>query len=314
MRILITGGAGFIGSNLCLTLLGNKFTVAIVDDLRTGFKTNVPNDNQLSFYPIDISNASKIKEVVQEFKPNLVIHAAASYSNPDDWSGDVFSNVIGTINLLNSIRDIPNVYLIYLQTSLCYGLNEEMKLIDNKHPYFSGTYNGGSSYAISKTSAELFIQLSGINYCSLRLANVFGPKNFSGPIPAFYKNLIENKTSIIYNTKRDFLYIQDLVDCIIKIIETQPKKVYLNVSSGQITSIEKVFTLMANKLGKTSKDLFKIKDKTEDDAILISIDSSETKKLLNWKPLISIEEGITKTIEYYHINGVNKTTSHLKLN
>src|SRR5207244_3821868 len=117
------------------------------------------------------------------FKPEIVVHAAASYKDPENWKEDVLTNVLGTSNVVKESIKSHVKRVIYFQTSLCYG-KPQTAPITLEH-----RVNPESSYAISKTAAEQYIALSGLDFISFRLANVYGPRNISGPLPTFFKRL-----------------------------------------------------------------------------------------------------------------------------
>ena len=201
---------------------------------------------------------------------------------------------------------------INLQTSLCYGLDPISFPVKIGDPYFNGSYRGGSSYAVSKTAGELYLSLSGLNFISFRLANVYGPRNFSGPIPAFYSNLMNNTKSRIYKTKRDFIYVGDVVSCIIKSLKKETLENYFNISTGFDIEISEIYKLLEKELGKSKP--FDLLEKQSDDTSTILLDSSLTRQVFKWAPKTSLKEGIRKTILYYNKHGIDNTYTHLKLN
>ena len=189
--ILITGGAGYLGINLYYKFK-DLYKIILIDN----FTTNVVEMKKLEntkIFEIDINNFKELKFIFEKFKPNIVIHSAASYSDPNNWHRDVQTNTFGIINLIN-LSKISNVEkFIYFQSSNCYGETNKKKIEEND------PCKPTSSYAISKTSAELYLKLSNIAFISLRLCIIYGPWHFSGPIPTFYKNLLKKK-KINYNS------------------------------------------------------------------------------------------------------------------
>lgn len=309
--ILITGGAGFIGSHIADFFLLKEFKVIILDNFITSKRENITSKIEVAVG--DIGNKLVVDNIFSQYKPDFVIHAAASYKDPDDWSSDINTNVIGTVNVVNAAKKFSCKKFVYLQTSLCYGLHPIESPISINHPLFSGSYSGGSSYAISKTNGELYIELSGINFTSLRLANVYGPRNLSGPIPAFFKNISNNTKSTIYNTQRDFVYVSDVVDCVFKVVQKSNNKKYYNVSSGKEYSIEHIYRIMRDIININSEVIPIMLTKSDDDTERIWLDSSETKQDLNWNARVELSEGVSNTIEYYKKNGLDNIFSHLRL-
>lgn len=207
MKILITGGGGFIGSHLADRLLLEGHKVLVIDNFSTGRRDNLRPHENLVLVEDSIANKDIITALFTDYKPELVIHAAASYKDPDNWLEDVSTNIVGTVNIVKASVESKINRLIYFQTSLCYGLRPLEQPITLNHPLFSGGYSAGSSYAISKTSGEQYIELSGLDFLSFRLANAYGPRNLSGPIPVFYSRLTQGKKCFVVQTRRDFIYI-----------------------------------------------------------------------------------------------------------
>ncbi|HQN19812.1 MAG TPA: NAD-dependent epimerase/dehydratase family protein, partial [Syntrophobacteraceae bacterium] len=181
MKVLITGGAGFIGSHLTDALLAEGQTVFVIDNYSTGRRDNLKPHERLTVLEGTIADPDLVDRAFNDFRPEVVVHAAASYKDPEAWHEDAMTNVVGTVNVVKAAKRINMRRLIYFQTSLCYGLQPLEQPITLKHPLYSGGYPGGSSYAISKTGGEQYIELGGFDFLSFRLANAYGPRNLSGP-------------------------------------------------------------------------------------------------------------------------------------
>jgi UDP-glucose 4-epimerase len=314
-KILITGGAGFIGSHAAQMFNEKGFDVAILDNYCTGFHRNILRIPDVKIYEGDVNDFSFVEGAILSFLPNVVLHAAGSYKDSEDWNTDVSTNINGTINVVRVLQKLDDVKLIYLQTSLCYGLESNGLPTTTSQPYFDGNYKGGSSYAITKTCGELFIDLSGVNFVSLRLANVYGPKNFSGPIPTFFNRISNKKLSFIYDTRRDFIFVEDVVECIFSVASSQSKnEKYYNVSSGIDYSIEEIFNLMTTLMGDDSALRSELRQRGADDTDNILIDAKTTQIDFNWKAKTPLIDGLRRTIDYYKENSNDKIYSHLNLN
>lgn len=311
MKILITGGAGFIGSNLTDRLL-NDNEILIIDNFKTGRKENVPVHPNVKLIEGSIGCTAFCSSVFQYFKPDIVIHAAASYKDPHAFHEDAITNVIGTINIINEAKKADVSKIIYFQTALCYGLNPIEQPITFNHPLYGGKYEGGSSYAISKTTAEQYIELSGIPFVSFRLANAYGPRNLSGPLPTFFHRIQNNQPVSINDTRRDFIYIDDLCKVVIKAINGEGGLGYYHVSSGTDYAIRDLFEAVEKALG-IKYDKVEYKERTPDDVYTILIDPSRTEKDFNWKITTKLEDGIKDAIEWYKNNEIKETFTHLKL-
>ena len=162
MKVLITGGAGFIGSHLTDRLLARSDEVMVIDNYATGRRDNLPESAPgLHVVEGDIADGALVGEVFADFGPEVVVHAAASYKDPEDWATDAATNVVGTANVVKASRNAGVRRLIYLQTALCYGLHPLEQPITLDHPLRPGA----SSYAISKTAGEQYVALSGWTGC-----------------------------------------------------------------------------------------------------------------------------------------------------
>ncbi len=315
MRILITGGAGFIGSHLTDKLLAVGHEVLVIDNFATARRDNLTPHKNLILVEDTIANSEMVNSTFEEFKPEIVVHAAASYKDPDNWVEDVNTNVLGTVNIVKASQRLKVKRLIYFQTSLCYGLKPLEQPITFKHPLFSGGYSGGSSYAISKTGGEQYIELSGLDFISFRLANAYGPRNLSGPLPIFFSRLTQGKQCFVVDTRRDFIYIADLVEVVLKAIDGMGERGYYHISTGSDYAIKDLYDAVVEALGlpEEYKTKVEVRPRGADDAPSILIDPSKTEKDFNWKAKTTLNEGIKKAIEYYKVFGVSQTFTHLKL-
>jgi UDP-glucose 4-epimerase len=311
-KILITGGAGFIGSNLTDRLLNEGHHILVIDNYQTGRRDNLNSHQNLKVVEDTIADKQIVEKLFNDFMPEQVVHAAASYKDPEDWMEDALTNIVGTINIVKASKRVGVRRLIYFQTSLCYGLHPLEQPITISHPYFSGKFTGGSSYAISKTSAELYIELSGLDFISFRLANAYGPRNLSGPLPTFYQRLTTGKACFVMDTRRDFIFIDDLVDVVMKALCGKGKQGYYHVSSGSDYAIRELFDATVKALGiKLDKDV-EVRPRSSDDVYTILIDPSETNKDFSWKTTTPLEVGVKVAIDYYNKFGISQTYTHLK--
>ena len=215
MRVLITGGAGFIGSHLADRLLGRGEDVVVIDNYATGRHDNLTPHPQLLVVEGSIADEDVVAEAFSAGAPDVVVHAAAAYKDPDDWEEDSRTNVLGTANVVKATQAAGSRRLIYFQTALCYGLQPLEQPITLDHP----VRPEGSSYAISKTGGEQYVALSDLDWVSFRLANAYGPRNISGPLPTFFSRLTNDKSVFVMDTRRDFIFVDDLTECVLKAIE-----------------------------------------------------------------------------------------------
>ena len=248
-----------------------------------------------------------IETALGDFAPDVVVHAAASYKDPGDWAEDVRTNALGTANVVKAAQAAGVDRLIYLQTALCYGTRPLEQPITLDHPI-----QPDSSYAISKTAGEQYIAMSGLDFASFRLANAYGPRNISGPLPTFFQRLGEGKPCFVMDTRRDFIYVQDLIDVLMQAVTEGMGRGYYHASSGSDFSIQELFEATVAALGIELDEEVEVRPRPEDDAETMLLDPSRTIEDFGWKPTTPMEEGIPKTIEWYDTNEVGPTYTHLK--
>lgn len=312
MKVLITGGSGFVGSHTADRLLASGHEVFVIDNFATGRRDNLKEHKNLTIAEGTIADAKFVSDCFNKFKPEVVVHAAAAYKDPEAWEEDIQTNVLGTVNVVRSSKAHNVKRLVYFQTALCYGLKPIEQPITFKHPLFSGEYGGGSSYAISKTGGEQYIELSGLDFISFRLANAYGPRNISGPLPTFFSRLTTGKACFCMDTRRDFIYIQDLVDVVEKSIHGKGSRGYYHISTGSDYSIKELYDATIKALNMPEKANVEVRPRNPDDVYTILIDPSKTEQDFSWKPKTKLEDGIAAAIGYYKDFGINQTYTHLK--
>src|SRR5215831_2939816 len=197
MRILITGGAGCLGSNLVEHWLPQGHEILVLDNFATGKREVVPPLPRLSLLEGSIAQREFVDLAFASFQPTHVVHSAAAYKDPADWREDTETNVLGTINVIDAARSHRVSRVLNFQTVLCYGRPDEVP-IPVEHPLRPFT-----SYGISKVAGEQYVAMSGLPYASLRLANVTGPRLAIGPIPTFYKRLKGGQGCFCTDARRD---------------------------------------------------------------------------------------------------------------
>lgn len=308
MKVLITGGAGFIGSHLADRLLAKGDAVLVIDNYSTGRRDNLTPHPNLTVVEGTIADTALVQRIFDEFQPEQVVHAAASYKDPENWVEDANTNVLGTTNIVQAAKRLGVKRLIYFQTALCYGLRPLEQPITLQHPIVSG----GSSYAISKTAGEQYIQLSGIEFISFRLANAYGPRNLSGPLPTFYHRLTNNKPCFVTDTRRDFIYIDDLIDVVMRALDEKGNRGCYHVSSGSDYSIKELFDATVKALNITLEQDVEVRPRNADDAYTILLDPSQTNQDFGWAITTPLDTGVHAAIEWYKHYGISQTYTHLK--
>lgn len=304
MRVLITGGAGFIGSHLLDRLLARGDEVCVLDNLSTGRKENLPTGGgeRYQFHWQDIAKGHAAT-LLKRFKPEVVVHCAASYKDPNDWWRDIATNVQGTANMVKASKEVGVQRFIYLQTALCYGLHPKESPVTLDHPL-----NPQVSYAISKTAGEQYIMNSGLDYVSFRLANAYGPRNLSGAPPTWFKRLSEGKSVFAVDARRDMVYVYDIVQLILMAIGGKGKGVY-HASSGRDWAMKDVLAAMLLVMGKEQH--FEVKPRAPEDAPTLLLDPKQTIREFGWMPEIPLEDGIKRAVDWYQGHPMTETYTHL---
>lgn len=308
MRVLVTGGLGQIGSHVCEMLLERGDQVVAVDNLKTGRIEHLTPQTNLQIVTLDIADRQNLETLFDDFKPNVVVHTAASYKDPDDWYSDTMTNCVGGSNLVDFSKKFGVSRFIYFQTALCYGLKPDESPIPLSHP----RRPEGSSYAISKTTNELYIELSGLDFVTFRLANVVGPRNVAGPLPIFYQRLKDRKKCFVTEARRDFVYVGDLARAVLQACDGVGSGAY-HFSSGRDVAIIELYHEVAKAMGFNTIPEVEIKPLSDDDVFSILLDPSRT--FADFGPLdfTPINETVASAIKYYEAHGTLGEYTHLKM-
>lgn len=305
MRILITGGAGCLGSNLIEHWLPQGHQIFVIDNFATGKREVVPEVKGLTVKEGSITDEALVNECFSAFKPDVVIHSAAAYKDPDDWLEDSRTNVIGSVHVARAAKANDVKRLINFQTVLCYGRPQQLPIFAS-HPTAPFT-----SYGITKTAGEQFMMLSGVPTLSLRIANVTGPRLAIGPIPTFYKRLKAGQSCFCSDTLRDFLDMSDFLSFMDMAVKAEAPTGIFNLASGEAHSIKEIFDLVTDYLGLGTKEV-PVVPPAADDVPVVSLDASETYSAFGWKAQIGFAETIRRQLAWYDEHGVTDVFSHLK--
>ncbi|MCC8952073.1 NAD-dependent epimerase/dehydratase family protein [Bradyrhizobium sp. Pear77] len=305
MRIIITGGAGCLGSNLIEHWLPQGHEILVIDNFATGKREVLPALLGLTLIEGSIADRDLVASVFDGFRPTHVVHSAASYKDPADWREDAATNVDGTVNVIEAARAVGARRILNFQTVLCYGRPESTP-IPVEHPLRPFT-----SYGISKVAGEQYLAMSGLPYMSLRLANVTGPRLAIGPIPTFYKRLKAGQGCFCSDARRDFLDMSDFLAAVdLAMAEQAPTGVF-NVSSGIGHSIKEIYDLVRFHLGLPADPDVKVVPVGDDDVPSVVPDPSRTRALLGWQAKVSFDETIRRLLAWYDAHGVSDVYSHL---
>jgi UDP-glucose 4-epimerase len=305
MRILITGGAGCLGSNLIEHWLPQGHEILVFDNFATGKREMVPSLAHLSLLEGSVADRGLVDRAFASFNPTHVVHSAAAYKDPTDWREDTMTNVLGTINVVDAARKHRVARILNFQTVLCYGRPQTVP-IPVEHPLQPFT-----SYGISKVAGEQYLAISGLPFASLRLANVTGPRLAIGPIPTFYKRLKLGQGCFCTDAVRDFLDMSDFLAAVDLVMKDDAPTGIFNVSSGEGHSIRDVYNAVRSHLNLPPDPQVKVVPVGDDDVPAVVPDPSRTTSVLGWSAKVSFADTIERMLSWYDTHGVTDIYSHL---
>ncbi|HRY63564.1 MAG TPA: SDR family NAD(P)-dependent oxidoreductase [Patescibacteria group bacterium] len=322
MKILVTGGAGFIGSHVVKKLIGLGHKVVVVDNFNNYYEPRLKRDRVKIFlrglkfkvYEIDIADYKKLERIFKKEKFDKIIHLAAqagvrySLENPFVYAE---TNIVGTLNLLELARHYKVKDFIYASSSSVYGNNKNLPFKESDR-----VDEPISLYAATKKSTELlaytYHHLFGINTVGLRFFTVYGP--WGRPDMAlfkFTKNIIEGKEIEVYGQgamDRDFTYIDDIVAGIIGTLKVKSGYEIFNLGNSRPEKLMKMIGLIEKNVGKKAK--IKMLPMQAGDVRKTYADIKKAKKQLGYQPRINLEEGIRRFVEWYREYYEQKTRSN----
>ncbi len=308
MKTLITGGLGQIGSHIAEMMLERGDEVLVIDNLATGRLEHLNPHPHLEVVINTIADRDLVNALMDTFRPDTVVHAACSYKDPDDWYNDTLTNCVGGSNIIDSAKRCGVKRFIYFQTALCYGLKPQEHPITLNHP----RKPADSSYAISKTTNEMYLELSGIDFVTFRLANVVGPRNVAGPLPIFFQRLKAGKQCFITKSRRDFVYVKDLAKIVLQACDGIGHGAY-HFSSGTDVSISELYEEVVKAMFLLSSPLAEIKELGPDDVASILLDPSRTFADFGPIQFTPLAETVSAAIQYYRQHGTLGEYTHLRV-
>lgn len=307
MKVFITGGSGQVGSTVADMLLARGDLVMSLDNFATGRPDNLVDAEGLKQIEGSITDAKLLDRLFSEFKPDVVVHTAASYKDPDDWETDALVNAVGGANVAKACKTHQVGRLIYFQTALCYGTKPLQQPIQLDHPL--NPVN--SSYAISKTAGEHYVQFSGVDWVTFRLANVIGPRNVSGPLPIFYGRLSEGRKCFVTPARRDFCYAGDLAKVVVQAAEGKGSGTY-HFSSGKDVAIKELYDAVVRAMKLNDYPEPEIRPLGPDDAESILLDPLRTFSDFDDVTFTPLDEIARLSVERWEREGVVGGYTHLK--
>lgn len=301
MKVLITGGYGFIGSHIADRFYKEGHEIFIIDNLSSGNIENISFKHK--FYNLNVEDRD-CEKVFKANKFDIVVHL----SNQIDVRTSIEhpyleakSNILGLINILELSVKYNVKKFIFASSAAVYGDTDDLPIIEDSKK------NPLSPYGISKLTGEYYLskwnEIYGLNTVVFRFSNVYGPRQAysseDGVISSFMKNIINNEEVTIYgdgNQTRDFIYVEDLVDCVFKSAFCKECRGVYNLSSNTEISINEIVNFL-NKFTRVKKVVYK--EKIKGDIDKSRLDNSLAKEVFGWEPIYTFEEGIEKTYKWF---------------
>jgi UDP-glucose 4-epimerase len=306
MKILVTGGAGFIGSHIVDTLIRDNHEVVIIDNLSTGNKNFINKSAKL--YVADITKKEEIEPVFEKEKPEMVIHTAAQVmlrKSIEEPIFDAMTNILGTINILEASRKNNVRKIIYTTTGGARYGEPKYLPVDENHEIVPT-----SPYGISKHTAEHYIdmysKLYGIDYLIFGFGNVYGKRDnpkCKRVTSLFSYHIIKGEKPTIFGDgcqTRDFIYVKDLAEFIVDSIDKSPKHKLFNLANGEQISVNQIFSILKEVSGCNfdANHIEGINGEVRD----MLLDTKRAREELDWTPKTTFKEGLKETFEWLKEN------------
>lgn len=302
MRILVSGGAGFIGSNVVDAYVAAGHEVAVVDDLSSGKAANV--NPKAKLVKLDIADPG-VEKIFQEFKPEVLNHHAAQISVPlsvDDPLMDARTNVVGLLNLLQNCRKHGVKKVIYVSSGgVVYGEPTRFP-VDETFPL-----QPASPYGIAKYAGELYLKFfaaqTGLKWVAVRYSNVYGPRQIphgeAGVISIFILALLKGQAPTIFGDGkviRDYVFVGDVVDANLRAL-TRGENIAVNIGTGVPTDVNALYQTICEVLPSSIPAVYGPPRRGDLQANYLNAGLAE--KVLGWKPTRNLKEGIAQTVEFF---------------
>jgi UDP-glucose 4-epimerase len=313
MKVLLTGGAGFIGSWVGQALIDNGNEIFIIDDLSTGKIQNIPKD--ANFVKADIKDRDRLEKIFKDFKPEVVNHHAAQMNVRNSVEDPIFDaqvNILGTINLLElSIQHEIKKFMFASTGGAIYGEPEVIPCIEDTLPA------PVSPYGISKYAVEQYLNyykaVHGLSHVVLRYSNVYGPRQNphgeAGVVAIFCDRIKNGNPCNIFGDgkqTRDYIYVEDVARA--NILSINAKDVILNIGTAIETSVNDIVSKLKRVTNRDVQVVYSPRRSGEVDRIALEI--KRAANVLGWSPDVNLEDGLLKTWEWFS----NKQAGYTTLN
>lgn len=303
MKILVTGGAGFIASHIVDRLIGLEHEVVVVDNLSSGKMEHI--NYKCRFYKCDITNYEIMKSIFDIERPEVVIHHAAQIDVQTSFKKPAFdaqNNIIGTINILECCRKTDVRKIIYPSSAAVYG-NPKYLPVDENHPVEPISF-----YGISKHTPchyiKIYSEFYKIKYTIFRYSNVYGPRQDSngegGVISIFLDRLLKKEICYIYGDgeqTRDFIYVKDVVNANVLALDRGDNET-IDISTNKPVTINELYKIMKEISGSSVEFEYKVARKG--DILYSYLDNKKALKCLDWNAEYDIRKGMKETLNYYN--------------
>ena len=300
-KILVTGGAGLIGSHTVDALIKRKAKVIIIDNLVTGRKENL--NPKAKFYKLNITD-SKIENIFKKEKPEIVYHFAFNVSVPESVKNPILDmdSIVGSVNIFKNARDFGVKKVIFSSSGFIYGNNKNLPLKETE------PLDPISSYTVAKNTVENYLKFFnktyGLSYVILRYSTVYGPRQVTGAMADYIRKLSAGHQAEIWGdgTKtRDYVYIADVVRANLLALDLpfNYQDPVFNIGSGIETTLNELYKKIAQLLKKEPKPIY-LPDRPGEQ-MRYSLDYSKFKKALGWKPIINLDDGLKLILEFQNL-------------
>ena len=301
-KVLVTGGAGFIGSHAVYRLVELGHQVVVVDDLRSGRLANLPSG--VTLYETDIASPD-LENVFSQERPEYVCHFAGQISVQRSMQAPIFdaeTNVRGSLNLLQNCVKYGVGKVVYTSSGGAIYGNPEYLPCDEAHPVRPLSHYGVSKYAVEKY-LYVYGESFGLDYTVLRLGNVYGPRQDplgeAGVVAIFSQAMLDGRPVTIFGSgeqERDFLHVSDVADAAVKAMERASGRAF-NIGTGVGSSINRIFALLKETTAYESDAIYAPAKPGE--VFKIYLDISAARSDLDWEPRFSLEDGLKNTVDWF---------------